>query len=384
MFKSHLPSIIWAFVILVFCGYPGSGLPHVSFHFILPLDKYVHIFLFGSLCFFLYKYFKNQEALTFFARFPLFSAFGTSSFYGILIEFLQKYVFIGRSFEGKDILADASGALLVVLYYRYKSKRVTGLGLTELVFEKKNKAYGAYFLRNHYARNSVKALLLALLIIALVFGLPFLAGLFEVRTSMEEIVEVNSMQLLDLPDFEVIEPPVAPPLKAEKVEAASKPEIVKILKTAEPLALQEQVIKNPNTLLSETVPQKIQDTLPAALDSIMAEKARASEKKKLLKMFVASLPAFPGGPEAFQAFLKKNMTYPQLAKKNGIAGTVLVSFIIDADGRAGKFTIAKSLGGGCNEEALRVLQLMPLWTPGKKGATSIPFMVSLPFEFILR
>jgi protein TonB len=107
-------------------------------------------------------------------------------------------------------------------------------------------------------------------------------------------------------------------------------------------------------------------------------------EKEKLKVAVEIVPSFPGGPEAFKAFLQKNMTYPGLAQKSGIAGTVIVSFIVEENGKSDKMKIIRGLPGGCNEEALRVLTLMPSWIPGKRRGVFARFMMVLPVEFALR
>jgi TonB family protein len=79
------------------------------------------------------------------------------------------------------------------------------------------------------------------------------------------------------------------------------------------------------------------------------------------------VPQFPGGKDSLEAFLKKNVHYPALAKKHNITGTVEVDFSVDEQGKLTNIHVYKPLGYGCDKEALRVVKKMPKWNPGRDG-----------------
>ncbi len=97
------------------------------------------------------------------------------------------------------------------------------------------------------------------------------------------------------------------------------------------------------------------------------------------------LPGYPGGQEMLSTFIKKNIRYPEAARKAGIKGTVCISFIVKPDGSLSKIGLAKGVVGGSalNDEALRVVKMMPNWTPGKKNGTVVDVLFSLPIKFAL-
>jgi TonB family protein len=99
---------------------------------------------------------------------------------------------------------------------------------------------------------------------------------------------------------------------------------------------------------------------------------------------VEEVPSFPGGEQALKKFLSDNIQYPLLAKENGIQGTVYASFLVDKNGRIGNIKIIRGIGGGCDEEALRVLKKMPDWIPGKQNGKSVRVLFNLPIYFILK
>src|SRR5690242_7751260 len=87
-----------------------------------------------------------------------------------------------------------------------------------------------------------------------------------------------------------------------------------------------------------------------------------SARKPLL--YVEHMPEFPGGQSELLKFLSKNIKYPKAARENGIQGKVVVQFVVNDIGRISDCTVLRDIGGGCAEEVLRVVKMMPLWKPG--------------------
>lgn len=94
-------------------------------------------------------------------------------------------------------------------------------------------------------------------------------------------------------------------------------------------------------------------------------------------------PTYPGGYISLMNFLSENIKYPEIAKANGMQGETLLSFIIEKDGTISNIEVLKSLSKECDEEAIRVLKLMPKWEPGKKKKKSIRFKMNMPISFLL-
>ncbi|UJP64689.1 M56 family metallopeptidase [Mongoliitalea daihaiensis] len=98
---------------------------------------------------------------------------------------------------------------------------------------------------------------------------------------------------------------------------------------------------------------------------------------------VEEAPEFAGGMEALNAFLAANLKYPQQAKEMGIEGTVYVMFEIHPDGKVKNEELLRGIGGGCDEEALRVVKMLPDWIPGKQGGEEVAVRMRLPVKFKL-
>ena len=98
---------------------------------------------------------------------------------------------------------------------------------------------------------------------------------------------------------------------------------------------------------------------------------------------VAADAEFPGGEEALYDFIAKNLKYPQAAKDSNIQGKVFVQFVVENDGSITNAKVLRDIGGGCGEEALRVVKMMPKWKPGEIRGTKYRVQCTLPITFEL-
>ncbi|MDD3737884.1 MAG: energy transducer TonB [Lentimicrobiaceae bacterium] len=94
-------------------------------------------------------------------------------------------------------------------------------------------------------------------------------------------------------------------------------------------------------------------------------------------------PEFVGGDVARMKFLSENIVYPQMARESGIQGTVYLTFVIERDGSVTDIQVLRGIGGGCDEEAIRVVKNMPKWKPGKQRGKPVRVQFRLPIKFVL-
>lgn len=99
---------------------------------------------------------------------------------------------------------------------------------------------------------------------------------------------------------------------------------------------------------------------------------------------VEEMPTFPGGDQALLEYMAKNTKYPPLARENGLQGIVVVTFVVDEKGNISNVQVLRGIGGGCDEEAIRVVKSMPAWKPGKQRGMPVRVQYNLPFRFTLR
>ncbi len=101
-------------------------------------------------------------------------------------------------------------------------------------------------------------------------------------------------------------------------------------------------------------------------------------------LIVEEMPGFPGGEGQLVKFLSENIKYPAIARENGITGTVFVTFVIGPDGGVKDVKVLRGIGGGCDEEAKRVVMAMPKWKAGKQRGKPVSVQYNLPIRFTLK
>ena len=113
-----------------------------------------------------------------------------------------------------------------------------------------------------------------------------------------------------------------------------------------------------------------------------AQNKKAANDKVLEKAEV--MPEYPGGEQAMMKFVADNVKYPQDARDKEISGRVLVSFVVEKDGSIGDVKVVKGIGGGCDEEAVRVVNAMPNWKPGMDKGKPVRVSYMMPITFKLQ
>jgi len=117
--------------------------------------------------------------------------------------------------------------------------------------------------------------------------------------------------------------------------------------------------------------------------SFFAKSQTDTKPKEEVLVFAEQMPEYPGGQDSMVGFLKQNIIYPALAKNNWIEGRVLISFVLSADGKISDVEALTKRGWGLEEEAIRVVKLMPDWIPGKQNGKSVNVKFTLPVTFRL-
>jgi len=107
-------------------------------------------------------------------------------------------------------------------------------------------------------------------------------------------------------------------------------------------------------------------------------------EEKQIFTIVEKAPSFPGGDAARIKFMQDNIKYPQMAKESGIQGTVYITFVVERNGSVSKVKILRGIGGGCDEEAIRVVKAMPKWNAGKQRGKPVRVQFNMPIKFILQ
>jgi protein TonB len=258
--------------------------------------------------------------------------------------------------------------------------------LDDIVFENRNKEYGAYFLRKNYAKHLNSAVLIGVGVFTLIFG-----GAWTYQKYVFESPEV--------PDREVIFNPKPYPEAKKPVEALRK-EVIKAaapqIRFTEPepvtdLTLTEDVIPSADVLeinvIAGTTIEGTGDAPPFAGPSTPVEVVKPAEPEKTednsILENVEKLPEFPGGMAEMYKFINSNIKYPSAAQRGNISGRVFVKFVVEKDGSISSIEIMKGIGFGCDEEAARVIKSMPRWSPAKQNGKSVRVYYNMPVFYRL-
>lgn len=250
----------------------------------------------------------------------------------------------------------------------------------EIVFDGRNKEYGAYLLRKLYNKRVNIAFVIAAAGIAFFVSLPLILQIMgdnKTEAVHQQEVEVT---LTEPPPVDPAEPPPPPP--------PPPPPVVQTIKFTPPVVVDKPVEEEqppPQEKLSETnVGVTTQEGDPNATE-LPPEPVVADPNEGKVFTIVEEMPQFPGGGEAaLIKYLQSNIKYPAMARENGIEGIVYVTFVVDRDGKVKDAKILRGKGAGLDEEALRVVRSMPDWKPGKQNGRSVAVQYNLPVNFKLQ
>jgi protein TonB len=258
----------------------------------------------------------------------------------------------------------------------------------DLVFDDRNKEYGAYYLRQHYAGNMVRAMGIAF------FSIGVLCGASIILSSEKPIIHITHYD----GNHPLILPPVTPPVK--KIDPPAH------IKTPKPLPVTQVLTTKvvPPVVVPDHDAEKpvINDQIKGAVGQATLEgkgganvelpvdnttsgtgTTPAPDESVHPTFGLDVMPTPVGGDAAWAKFLNKNLRFPAAAQEDGISGKVFLSFIIEKDGHLSNITVDRPAGHGFDEEALRVLKLAKAWKPGMQNGQAVRVKYSIPINFQL-
>lgn len=266
---------------------------------------------------------------------------------------------------------------------------------TELVFEGKNKQFGAYQLRQgSTSRHNVAVIIVLAVVFVLVVFLSFVDTIFP--EAEEDVVATvvpveQALQTQEEVDEEEIEVEYQEPEEEPIVQEANSIQVTEFLVVEEGKQDTTRIVSTDD--LAETETRFGLETITGGTDdanALMVENAVAAgpveEKPKEDQVFdaVEQAPQFPGGEEALLKFVADNIRYPALAIENGDQGTVVVRFVVTHTGDVGKVVIARGKTPELDKEAVRVVKKLPKFTPGKQNGHAVNVWYTLPIRFKLQ
>jgi periplasmic protein TonB len=245
-------------------------------------------------------------------------------------------------------------------------------GLDELAFEGRNKAYGAYFLRKKYHRylsiSMVSGVIIILFFVFAAWGYYY----------FEPVPLIEGDMMYEVSYFTMSPPPDDEPNKLAQAfskpvdEIAQQPLVTDSIKPEQQKPIEEPPVEKPASENLKT------DSAATPGGSGLGQGIGDDTG---LAGSIDVYPRYPGGDESRLYYLRKKVRYPEVALKALVQGVVMVVFVVEVDGSITNIDVAKRIGGGCDEEAIRVTKEMPRWEPGKRNGRAVRVMVRMPIVF---
>lgn len=264
---------------------------------------------------------------------------------------------------------------------------------TDLVFEGRNQAYGAYKLRKGTTKRNIWSLIIVTLAAVLLFLGLQLQKMVEANKTVEntQAVELSSLEQkkkeAKVEKKEIIK--TEPEKVVEKVKSSVKftaPVIKKDSEVKEEDEIKlEEVEKSNKAIGSFTVEgnDEVGGEVLKAKDDIKAPEPPKHEENKIFTV-VEQMPMYPGGDAALMQYLSSNIHYPAVAAENGVQGRVVVGFVVERDGSITDVNVMRSVDPSLDREAVRVVKNMPRWTPGKQNGSAVRVKYQVPVIFRLQ
>ena len=260
--------------------------------------------------------------------------------------------------------------------------------LDDVVFEGRNKAYGAFQLRQSYQRHLSSALFITIAAFLVVLLLPFIFRYFRPEAAaIPSAGHVNrplEPQDYILPKNKPVVPAAAQPVVTVTPHSRFKTHVVPdadVNPTVESPLPPDVSKTNPNT--AGNTPNTTGTSAGPGTATVPNPNSAKSATAAAPEIFLTAevMPDFIGGRSALQRYLQKYLRFPSAALTAQVSGRVYVSFVVQADGSIGEVTVLKGLGYGTEEAAARVVREMPAWTPGMQNHHSVPVRFTLPITF---
>ena len=265
----------------------------------------------------------------------------------------------------------------------------------DLVFEGRNKAYGAYRLRKSTTKRNILALVAVVILLIVAFIILTVKNFVD-----EQRAKVAMTQVAELTNYK--QPEKKAEVKQKKVEVEPERVVERVkssIKFTAPVIKKDEEVKPDEELKTQdelmstktaigTFDVKGNDDangeILKAKDVIAEPEPPKHEEENKVFDIVEQQPLFPGGPAALMKYLSENTKYPVVAQENGVQGRVTVQFVVEKDGSISDVHVLRGVDPSLDKEAVRVVKSMPRWTPGKQNGITVRVNYRVPVLFRLQ
>ncbi len=269
----------------------------------------------------------------------------------------------------------------------------------DLIFEGKNKAYGAYDLRKDSPKRHNLAVLIVFVLTVVGFYTPtiikaiFPAEEKKANAGLTEQLYITELDNAQLEEEEMEETPPPPP-----VDVPPPPPLKSSIKFTAPVITPKEEVKEEDEIKSQDELAEKEDIAISVADIEGVDTEDAVDfldapdptpvveevvEDNQVYTSVEQKPAFPGGDKALLQYISENIKYPSIAQENGIQGRVVVQFVVEKNGSVGQVNVVRSIDATLDKEAIRVVKSLPKFVPGKQNGHPVRVWYTLPVQFKL-
>lgn len=261
---------------------------------------------------------------------------------------------------------------------------LTSKDWVNLVFDKRNKKYGAYLLRSESPKRHTLATLIIAAAAVVAFTIPMLLKIVMPEKEKMRVTEVTALSALPEAETKKEEQP--------KIDVAPPPPLKSSIKFTPPVIKKDAEVRDEEEI-------KAQADLNTSKASISIADVKGTDEEKGLDIaevrevvdetpaeqkpyqVVEQMPSFPGGEKKLMEYLRDNIKYPVVALENGIQGRVVVRFVVSPSGQISNVEVLRGVDPTCDKEAMRLINAMPSWIPGKQNGVAVPVYFTIPIVF---
>lgn len=271
----------------------------------------------------------------------------------------------------------------------------------DIVFEGKNKEFGAYEMRCGSVKRHNRAMIIVIIALAIIltFLILYMKGVFATPEEAETVatvdVELTNMDVEDVQEEEDVmeqidisepEPEIQQIEEDVKQQLLTEAVIVDVVDEDKKMQDQEKIKEDDSKISIKNVAEGAEDFTSQdqmKKDVIVVEEPVKVEPEKIFDA-VEQMPTFPGGNAALYKFIGDNLVYPAQAAEEGVSGRVTIRFVVERDGTVSQVTVARGKHPALDKEAKRVVSKLPKFIPGKQNGQTVRVFYTLPINFKLQ
>ncbi len=265
--------------------------------------------------------------------------------------------------------------------------------LDDIVFDGRNRSYGAYVLRALYQRHVARALAIAIAMCALLLAIPLVARMLKDKLPVDVVTKtVANPIIVNFEEQKIIAPP--PVAKSQPAEQPPQPpttkDIVPVVVKEKDAPAESEVPERDALLTTKSGLQTAEgdsgaspDATPPDLGPLKGGEPTSGLVKEKPYVSVEQMPQLPGGggTAAIVAAIQRTVKYPRQALSNGVEGKVFVSFTVDSKGEVIDVALVKGLGSGLDEETMRAIKALPRFIPGRQNGRDVSVSFTVPVTY---